>query len=176
MSIALSRWARPRDRRGCCNALAARTTGWTSRAKAILVPGNRFEYLEAQAAFDAVTEGVRDGEAFQVGSYDVLAQHVMGIACAGPFDEAELLAEVQSALPYSALDAATFKRVIEFIATGGYSLKAYDKFKKLVKRPDGKWYLSHPEVRGAAPLQRGHHRRFTDARRSLSQRAQIGQG
>ena len=53
----------------------------------------------------------------------MLAQHVMGIACAGPFDEAELLAEVQSALPYSALDAATFARVIEFIATGGYSLK-----------------------------------------------------
>ncbi|WP_295499119.1 DEAD/DEAH box helicase, partial [Sphingorhabdus sp. EL138] len=53
-------------------------------SKAILVPGNRFEYLEAQAAFDAVAEGVRDGETFRPGSYDVLAQHVMGIACAGP--------------------------------------------------------------------------------------------
>jgi ATP-dependent Lhr-like helicase len=114
-------------------------------SKAILVPGNRFEYLEAQAAYDAVSEGMRDGEAFRTGSYDVLAQHVMGIACAGPFGEAELLAEVQSALPYSALDATTFARVIEFIATGGYSLKAYDKFKKLVKRPDGKWHLSHPK-------------------------------
>jgi ATP-dependent Lhr-like helicase len=113
-------------------------------SKAILVPGNRFEYLEAQAAFDAVSEGVRDGEAFQLGSYDVLAQHVMGIACAGPFDEAALLAEVQSALPYSAIDAATFKRVIEFVATGGYSLRAYDKFQKLVKRPDGHWHLAHP--------------------------------
>ena len=86
-------------------------------SKAILVPGNRFEYLEAQAAYDAVTEGVRDGETFSPGSYDVLAQHVMGLACAGPFDEAELLAEVQSALPYSALDAATFARVIAFVAT-----------------------------------------------------------
>lgn len=114
-------------------------------SKAILVPGNRFEYLEAQAAFDAVTEGVRDGEDFRAGSYDVLAQHVMGIACAGPFEEAALLAEVQSALPYSALDAATFARVIAFVATGGYSLRAYDKFKKLVKRPDGKWHLAHPK-------------------------------
>jgi ATP-dependent Lhr-like helicase len=114
-------------------------------SKAILVPGNRFEYLEAQAAFDAVAEGVRDGETFRPGSLDVLAQHVMGLACAGPFEEAALLAEVQSALPYSALDAATFARVIEFIATGGYSLRAYDKFKKLVKRPDGKWHLAHPQ-------------------------------
>lgn len=114
-------------------------------SKAILVPGNRFEYLEAQAAYDAVREGVRDGEAFQPGSYDVLAQHMMGLACAGPFYEADLLSEVQSAFPYSALDEMTFKRVIEFIATGGYSLKAYDKFKKLVKRPDGQWHLSHPK-------------------------------
>ena len=114
-------------------------------SKAILVPGNRFEYLEAQAAYDAVHEGVRDGETFQPGSYDVLAQHVMGIACTGPFDEAELLTEVQSALPYSALDAGTFHRVIEFVATGGYALKAYDKFRKLVSRPDGKWHLAHPK-------------------------------
>ena len=114
-------------------------------SKAILVPGNRFEYLEAQAAFDAVAEGVRDGETFRPGSLDVLAQHVMGLACAGPFEEAALLAEVQSALPYSALDTATFARVIEFIATGGYALRAYDKFKKLVKRPDGKWHLTHPQ-------------------------------
>ena len=96
-------------------------------SKAILVPGNRFEYLEAQAAYDAVTEGVRDGEDFRTGGYDVLAQHVMGVACAGPFDEAELLAEVQSALPYSAITPETFTRVIEFVATGGYALRAYDK-------------------------------------------------
>ncbi|MBL0925971.1 MAG: ligase-associated DNA damage response DEXH box helicase [Sphingomonadaceae bacterium] len=113
-------------------------------SRAILVPGNRFEYLEAQAAHDAVSEGMRDGETFRAGSYDVLAQHVMGIACAGPFDETELLAEIQSALPYSALDAATFARVIEFVATGGYSLRAYDNFRKLVKRPDAKWHLAHP--------------------------------
>jgi ATP-dependent Lhr-like helicase len=114
-------------------------------SKAILVPGNRFEYLEAQAAYDAVAEGVRDGETFRPGSYDVLAQHVMGISCAGPFDEEQLLAEVQSAMPYSAIDAATFARVIAFVATGGYSLRAYDRFKKLVKDPDGRWRLSHPQ-------------------------------
>ena len=124
-------------------------------SKAILVPGNRFEYLEAQAAYDAVTEGVRDGEDFRAGGYDVLAQHVMGVACAGPFDEAELLAEVQSALPYSAITPETFTRVIEFVATGGYALRAYDKYRKLVSEPippspsrEGgglRWRLAHPK-------------------------------
>jgi len=114
-------------------------------SKALLVPGNRFEYLEAQAAFDAVEEGVRDGEVFRPGGYDVLAQHVMACACAAPFNEAELLDEVRSAMPYSGLDAATFGRVIEFVATGGYALKAYDKFRKLVPDGKGNWRLSHPK-------------------------------
>jgi ATP-dependent helicase Lhr and Lhr-like helicase len=114
-------------------------------SKAILVPGNRFEYLEAQAAYDAVVAGQRDGEDFRPGGLDVLAQHVMGVACAGPFNEELLLDEVQSALPYSAIDASTFHRVIEFVATGGYALKAYDKFRKLVPDNAGNWRLSHPK-------------------------------
>jgi ATP-dependent Lhr-like helicase len=114
-------------------------------SKALLVPGNRFEYLEAQAAFDAVEEGVRDGEVFRPGGYDVLAQHVMACACAAPFNEAELLDEVRSAMPYSGVDAATFGRVIEFVATGGYALKAYDKFRKLVADGKGNWRLAHPK-------------------------------
>ncbi len=114
-------------------------------SKALLVPGNRFEFLEAQAAYDAVVAGQRDGETFRPGGYDVLAQHVMGMACAGPFNEADLLDEVRSALPYSAIDAATFGRVIEFVATGGYALKAYDKFQKLVRERGGNWRLAHPK-------------------------------
>jgi ATP-dependent Lhr-like helicase len=80
-----------------------------------------------------VEEGQRDGEVFRPGGYDVLAQHVMACACAAPFNEAELLDEVRSAMPYSGLDAATFGSVVEFVATGGYALKAYDKFRKLVR-------------------------------------------
>ncbi len=88
---------------------------------------------------------MRDGEVFRPGGYDVLAQHVMACACAAPFNEAELLDEVRSAMPYSGLDAATFGRVIEFVATGGYALKAYDKFRKLVPDGKGNWRLSHPK-------------------------------
>ncbi|MGL5839661.1 MAG: ligase-associated DNA damage response DEXH box helicase [Sphingorhabdus sp.] len=113
-------------------------------SKALMVPGNRFEYLEAQAAYDAVQEGARDGETFRPGSYDVLAQHVMCCACAAPFNEAELLEEVQSAMPYSAVDAAKFARVIAFISNGGYALRAYDNFKKLVSDGAVNWRLAHP--------------------------------
>ncbi|MBS0283645.1 MAG: ligase-associated DNA damage response DEXH box helicase [Proteobacteria bacterium] len=114
-------------------------------SEAILVPGNRFEYLEARAALDAVEAGELDGEPFRPGALDVLAQHVMACACAAPFDEAELLDEVRSALPYATLDAETFARVLGFISDGGYALRAYDRFRRLAKDADGRWRVSHPK-------------------------------
>lgn len=113
-------------------------------SEAILIPGNRFEYLEARAALDAVEAGERDADDFRPGSLDVLAQHVMGLACAGPFRAEELLAEVQSATPYSALTAEAFDHVLHFIEGGGYALRAYDRFKRLTQEPDGSWRVSHP--------------------------------
>lgn len=113
-------------------------------SRALLVPGNRFEFLEAMAAKDAVDEGQRDGEDFRPGGLDVLAQHVMACACAGPFLEGELLAEVRSALPYAWLDEASFSRVLSFVENGGYALRAYDKFKRIVRDRTGIWRLAHP--------------------------------
>lgn len=113
-------------------------------SEAILIPGNRFEYLEARAALDAVEAGERDADDFRAGSLDVLAQHVMGLACAGPFRAENLLAEVQSATPYSALTPEAFDHVLHFIEGGGYALRAYDRFKRLTQEADGSWRVSHP--------------------------------
>ncbi|WP_022683662.1 ligase-associated DNA damage response DEXH box helicase [Sphingobium bisphenolivorans] len=113
-------------------------------SEAILIPGNRFEYLEARAALDAVEEGERDADDFRPGSLDVLAQHVMGLACAAPFRAAELLAEVRSSTPYSGLTEEAFANVLHFIEGGGYALRAYDRFRRLTHDPDGTWRVSHP--------------------------------
>jgi ATP-dependent Lhr-like helicase len=113
-------------------------------SEAIVVPGNRFEYLEARAALDAVEAGELDTDIFRMGALDVLAQHVMACACAAPFDQAELLDEVRSALPYSALTDELFDKVLGFIRDGGYSLRAYDRFKRLTQDADGRWRVSHP--------------------------------
>ena len=114
-------------------------------SRALLVPGNRFEFLEATAAKEAVDEGMRDGEDFRPGGLDVLAQHVMACACAKPFDEAELLDEVRGTVAYAWLDEEKWQRVLTFVATGGYSLKAYDKFRRIVRDKSGTWRLAHPE-------------------------------
>jgi ATP-dependent Lhr-like helicase len=114
-------------------------------SEAIIVPGNRFEYLEARAALDAVEKGELDTDLFRMGALDVLAQHVMACACAAPFDQAAMLAEVRSALPYSALSDELFNKVLGFIRDGGYSLRAYDRFKRLTQGADGLWRVSHPK-------------------------------
>ena len=68
--------------------------------RALLVPANRFEMLECQAAREAVAENALDGEPIRVGALDVLAQHVMGCACSEPFDLLALYDEVRRAAPY----------------------------------------------------------------------------
>lgn len=128
-------------------------------SKALIVPGNRFEYLEAQAALDAVEAGERDADRFRPGALDVLAQHVMALACAAPFQEADLLAEIRSAAPYAWVDAALFTRLLGFVRDGGYALKSYDRFRRLA--PDGPpgptrgWRIAHPRLAAQHRLNAG---------------------
>lgn len=124
-------------------------------SKAILIPGNRFEYLEAQAAFDAVMAGERDAERFRPGALDVLAQHIMALACAGSLDPDALLAEVRSATPYASLTRAQLDDLLGFVSTGGYALRAYDRFQRLVRESDGRWRLAHPRFAQAHRLNAG---------------------
>lgn len=115
-------------------------------SRAILVPANRFEVMECQAALDASYLGAQDTPPIQEGALDVLAQHVLGTACAGPFQADRLYEEVTSAAPYAGLDHETFDQVIDFVATGGYALRTYEQYAKIRKSADGSWRLSHPSI------------------------------
>ncbi|MEF2072866.1 ligase-associated DNA damage response DEXH box helicase [Consotaella aegiceratis] len=115
-------------------------------SRAILVPANRFEVMECQAALDANYLGAQDSPSIPAGSLDVLAQHVLGMACAAPFRTADLYGEVITALPYRDLDRATFDRIVEFVATGGYALKVYERYAKIRLTADETWRITHPRV------------------------------
>ena len=115
-------------------------------SQALLVPANRFEVLECNAARDAVMAGELDGERLRRGGLDVLAQHVLGMACSAPFDADKLFCEVRSASPYGHLTRADFDAVVDFVATGGYALKRYDRYARLRKTEEGLWRVAHPRV------------------------------
>lgn len=114
-------------------------------SKAILVPANRFEVMECQAALDANYIGAQDTPPLARGSLDVLCQHIMGMACADPFDALALFDEVTSAAPYADLAWETFERALDFVATGGYALRSYERYAKIRKTKDGLWRVSNPQ-------------------------------
>jgi len=115
-------------------------------SRALLVPGNRFEVLECRAAMDAIREETLDGVPPHPGGLDALAQHITGVACSHPFDENKLYEEVIEAHPYRALSRKDFDDVLDFVATGGYALQVYDRYRRLRKDRDGLWHLTHPKL------------------------------
>jgi ATP-dependent helicase Lhr and Lhr-like helicase len=115
-------------------------------SKGVLIPANRFEVLECTAALGAIAVNAQDTPAARTGALDVLAQHVLGSACGEPFLADELYAEVRSAAPYAALARADFDAVLDFVATGGYALKAYERFAKIRQGKDGRWRVSNPMI------------------------------
>lgn len=119
---------------------------YNAPSKAILVPANRFEVVECVAALDAVKAGALDGAPRGPGPRDVLCQHILIAACAGPFEADALFAEMTSAGAYAALPRAEFDACLDFCATGGYALAAYDRWQRLLQRPDGRWQLRDPRA------------------------------
>ena len=124
-------------------------------SRAVMVPANRFEVLECRAAIDAVAENAQDTPPQRAGSLDVLAQHVLGCACGKPFLADELYDEVRSAAPYAELARKDFDDVIDFVATGGYALKTYERFARIKQDKDERWRVTHPRVRQSYRLNVG---------------------
>ncbi len=119
---------------------------YNAPSKALLVPANRFEVVECVAALEAVLAGELDGDPRGAGPRDVLCQHILIAACAGPFDADALYAEFTTAGAYSDLSRADFNACLEFCATGGYALRAYDRWQRLLQLPDGRWQLRDPRA------------------------------
>src|SRR5690606_10498023 len=113
-------------------------------SEAILVPANRFEVLECRAAVEANYLGAQDTPPLVAGALDVLAQHVLGSACAEAFDEDALYDEVRTALPYAGLDRETFGRVVQFVATCGYALRSYERYARIRRTKEGRWRVANP--------------------------------
>ncbi len=116
-------------------------------SRAVLIPANRFEVLECAVAIDAIAENAQDTPPLRIGALDVLAQHVLGCACGEPFFSDELYAEVLTAAPYSGLTRTDFDDVVDFVATGGYALKTYERFARIKQDRQGRWRVANPRVR-----------------------------
>ncbi len=116
---------------------------------------NRFEVLECAVAIDAVNENAQDTPPLRIGALDVLAQHVLGCACGEPFLSDDLYREVLTSAPYSGLTRTDFDDVVDFVATGGYALKTYERFARIKQDKTGRWRVTNPRVRQSYRLNVG---------------------
>ena len=124
-------------------------------SNAILVPANRFELLECEAAIEGVAAGEQDGEAPRPGGLDVLAQHLLLTAAGGPFLPGAMLAEVRRAQPYAGLSQEDFDDTLGFVEDGGYALAAYDRYRKLFRDSEGMVHIMGERVARQARMNLG---------------------
>ena len=128
---------------------------YNAPSRALVLPANQFEIIECTAALDAVRDEDLDGEPKRKAPLDVLCQHIMIAACSGPFNADELFKEIRSAGPYGRLSRTDFDDCLRFCATGGYALRAYDRWRRLMQNGSGKWRLRDPRTARAVRMNAG---------------------
>jgi ATP-dependent helicase Lhr and Lhr-like helicase len=124
-------------------------------SKAILVPANRFEVLECEAAILGVSARELDGDPPRPGGLDVLAQHLLALACSAPFHPNGIYDEVTTSAPYAALTRTDFDDVLRFVEDGGYALQAYEQWKKLFRDSEGRYHVRNARTSAALRMNIG---------------------
>jgi ATP-dependent Lhr-like helicase len=125
------------------------------QSRAILVPANRFEVLECEAAVEGIEAGELDGDAPRPGGLDVLAQHLLLMACAAPYQPDAMFAEVRRAAPYAGLSQEDFDDVLRFVEDGGYALRAYERYRKLFRDAEGMVHVRDARIARQARMNLG---------------------
>ena len=119
---------------------------YNTPSKAIIVPANKFEIVECQAALEAVRDKDLDGEPIASGSLDVLCQHILLVACSGKILPAKLFEEIKQIGAYKNLTHEEFKECMGFCIDGGYALKRYEQWHRLKLDHSGNLILRDPRI------------------------------
>ena len=117
-----------------------------STSRATCVPAHALELVEACAAREAIEKGVLESRVPVEKPFDVLAQHLVTIACGDGFDANDLLTEVRSSHAYRNLTDEEWRSVLDFVTCGGKTLSAYPDYNKLIKGSDGRWMVANEAV------------------------------
>ena len=114
----------------------------------VLVATNINDLVEATVTAKLVRERALDPIKIQQKPYDVVAQHIVGLAASGsPVAATEVFDLIRRAYPFRELTREEFDRVLEYLEGGGASLqKQYaDVFGK-IRIEEGQIFLAHPKI------------------------------
>jgi ATP-dependent Lhr-like helicase len=113
----------------------------------VLVATNINDLIEATVTAKLVRERALDPIRIQQKPYDVVAQHIVGLAAVAPITADETFALVRRAYPFRELSREEFDRILQYLEGGGVSLqKQYVGVFGKIRIDDGVISLAHPRI------------------------------
>ena len=113
----------------------------------ILVATNINDLVEATVTAKLVRERALDPVRLQEKPYDVVAQHIVGLAAVAPVPVEETFALIRRAYPFRELTRAEFDRILQYLEGGGASLeKQYVGVFGKIRVEAGVISLAHPRI------------------------------
>ena len=113
----------------------------------VLVATNVNDLVEATVTAKLVRQRALDPIRIQEKPFDVLAQHIVGIAAFAPIATEQIFALVRRAYPFGDLTREEFDQVLRYLEGGGESLtRRYSGLFGKIKIDNGIVLLAHPRV------------------------------
>lgn len=153
----------------------------------VLVATNVNDLVEATVTAKLVRLLVLDPIKIPEKPYDVIAQHIVGMAASAPIATDTAFAIIQRAFPFRELTRAEFDRILLYLEGGGASLaRQYTSVFGKIVISDGVIALAHPRVEREFLMNVGtivsegyvnvllHHRRLGSVEENFIKQLQIG--
>ena len=110
------------------------------------VPTNALELVEIAAAREAAEAGRIESREGLRRPLDVLAQHLVTLACGEGFRDRETREEVGRTHAYRGLSDDEWGWTLDFIVRGGESLRAYPEYRRVTLGEDGVYRADSEEI------------------------------
>lgn len=115
-------------------------------SRILFLPTHSLELIEAAALREAIAEEQIEAREPMVRCFDVLVQYLVTLAVSDGFDPKQILSEVRGTFAYASISEEEWNWVLQFITTGGHSLREYDAYHKVVVDDSGLWRVTDKGV------------------------------
>lgn len=98
------------------------------------VPTHSLELMEAAGIREAVRRRIVEERVPYIRSFDVLIQYLLTLAVSDGFYADQILKEIRGTFSFASVTDDEWIWILNFLTTGGDSLRAYDEYRKVVIR------------------------------------------
>ena len=107
---------------------------------------------------DAIAENAQDTPPLRTARSTCRRSTCLAVPAGSRSCQTNSTRKLLTSAPYAALTRTDFDDVVDFVATGGYALKTYERFARIKQDKQGRWRVTNPRVRQSYRLNVGSHR------------------